>query len=58
MERIISSLLKLTTLYITAFIVQTLLLPLLMLWIMIRIMNRPILDRWAGRITAPITNEA
>ncbi len=52
-ERIISSLLELTTLYIMAFIVQTLLLPLLMLWIMVRIMNRPIIGRWAGRISAP-----
>jgi hypothetical protein len=57
-ERIISSLLELTTLYITAFIVQTLLLPLFMLWIMIRIMNRPIIDRWAGRIATPTTTEA
>ncbi len=56
-ERIISSLLELTTLYIMAFIVQTLLLPLLMLWVMIRIMNRPILERWAGRIYTPVIAE-
>ena len=51
-EDIISSLLSLITVYIALFVVQTLLLPLFMLWLLLTLLKSPGLTGWADSMLA------
>ena len=47
-EKIISSLLELTTMYVAMFVIQILVLPLLMLWLVVKIVDSPLINNLVG----------
>jgi len=55
-ENIIRSLLTLMTLYLAVFVVQVVMLPLLMLWLMLRIAKSRMLDSWAVSFRRKLTD--
>jgi len=55
-ENIIRSLLTLMTLYLAVFVVQVVLLPMLMLWLMLRIAKSRMLDTLAGSFRCRLTD--
>ncbi len=52
-EQIIESLLELTTLYVMLFIMQIVMIPLAILWLLIRILNRPLFNEMTANWLNP-----